>query len=79
MYVGKSNSNVMQRINSHYNDKSKIFDEFSFEDKFDLSDKELELLEAQLIRMYIPKYNIVHNDLNKPHRLTMSKACKTHK
>jgi len=64
VYIGMSKTNVMKRITDHYRDKNKIFDSFSFRSCNDLSDKQIELMEADLIKKYRPIYNVNHNNDN---------------
>lgn len=60
VYIGMSETNVMERICSHQKEYIKEFDSFSFE-KHKCSIDRLKRLEKSLIKRYKPKYNKVHN------------------
>lgn len=55
----------MMRICQHEQEGLKIFDGFSIYPKRNYSNSELDIEEKKYIMKYSPKYNIVHNKLNK--------------
>ena len=61
VYVGKSDSNVMNRISSHYINKDKMFDSFEIRNCIMLSRDQILEMEKYYIKKYKPKYNYVHN------------------
>lgn len=64
VYVGMSETNVFNRICSHYLENSKAFDSFSIRNYEDSSKMELLSIEASLIKKYSPIYNIIHNGID---------------
>jgi len=56
VYVGQSTSNVMARIFTHNNEK-KMFDSYTIIDGKNLSDRDLNNLEAELFVQFRPRYN----------------------
>jgi excinuclease UvrABC nuclease subunit len=58
VYIGETTS-LMQRITSHINENTKIFDSLSFE-VFDGSEAERKAYEAELINRIKPFYNKAH-------------------
>lgn len=56
----------MRRICDHMDDITKHFDEFSFEDKYELSDLQLNQAEKNLINKHKPRYNKLKNFKKRP-------------
>ena len=63
VYIGKSETNVMQRVLTHYLDKEKDFDSYLIVLKPQINNKTLGDMEKKAIKKHLPKYNKIHNDL----------------
>ena len=68
VYIGMSKDNVMDRVVQHYKDPKKEFTRFRIRDFSELSDDALFKKEKNLIKQWLPEYNVIHNFKEKVRR-----------